>query len=58
MFQAGCDNPHHANNESSIHANGDSIINCRKHEVEMRRPSFDFAALRDLVSSLAAERSN
>jgi hypothetical protein len=48
MFQAGCDNPHHANNDSSIHANGDSIINCRKHEVEMRRPSFDFAALRHL----------
>jgi hypothetical protein len=54
----GCDKRCHANNDSIIQAKSDSIFNGRKHEVEMRRPSFNSAGLRHLVSSLAAERPN
>jgi hypothetical protein len=37
-LQMGCDNPSYANHHSSIQAQVDSIFNCRKREVEMRRP--------------------
>jgi hypothetical protein len=56
--QTGCCKSRHAKHQSSIQAKRDAIINNQKQQVEMRRSSFDFAGLRDLVSSLAAERPN
>jgi hypothetical protein len=48
----------HTNQNSTIQINTDSTVNSRQLKVEMRRLCFDSAGLRDLVSSLAAERPN